>query len=269
MYLGVDIGGTKTLIACLNKDGVIQEKVKFPTPKEYGTFLNDLAKIVASLSTKNFLAAGVAVPGRLDREKGIGIAFGNLPWKEVAVRADVQRIVKCPVVIENDANLAGLSEAMLLKEQYGRVLYVTISTGINMGLIVGQHIDTSLHPEAGNIMMEHHGRLETWEHFASGRAIVHRFGKQASEITDDGSWKIIAHNIAIGLADLVAIIGPEIIVLGGSIGGYFDQYAKALFEDLKELSTPLTPMPPIIKASRPDDAVVYGCYDLIRELYEY
>ena len=70
MYLGIDIGGTKTLIASLNDTGVIQEENKFPTPRSYKTFLDSLENNVAKLSTHEFMAAGAGVPGRLDRKKG-------------------------------------------------------------------------------------------------------------------------------------------------------------------------------------------------------
>jgi predicted NBD/HSP70 family sugar kinase len=268
MYLGIDIGGTKTLVACLDERGVIKDSLRFPTPKEYGNFLNELAKSVVNLSTDQFIACGVAAPGRLDPKKEIGIVFGNLPWKNVRIKSDLHRMLRCPIAVENDANLAGLSEAMLLKNEYDRVLYLTISTGINIGFIVNQHIDTDIYPEAGNIVMERHDKLETWEHVVSGKAIVERFGKHASEIDDEKTWRVIAHDFAIGITDLIAVIQPEVIVIGGSIGTYFDKYAAILRESLKKLETPLTPTPPIQAASRPEEAVVYGCFDLVRQIYE-
>jgi predicted NBD/HSP70 family sugar kinase len=267
MYLGIDIGGTKTLVACLDKTGVIQESLKFPTPKNYGSFLNSLARVVANLSTKDFVACGVAAPGRLDPKKEIGLVFGNLPWKDVRIKSDIHRMLRCPVVVENDANLAGLSEAMLLKEKYSRVLYLTISTGINVGFIVDQHIDSDIAPEVGDIMMERNGKLETWEHFASGKAIVRRFGKRASEIDDEATWQLIAYDFSLGISDLIAVIQPQVIVIGGSVGVYFDKYDKQLRGCLRQFETPLTPTPPIKKAGRPDEAVVFGCYDLARQVY--
>src|SRR5688572_14483180 len=134
MYLGIDIGGTKTLLACLTNEGIIKDKIRFETPKDYRLFINSLADEVVKLSTKEFIACGVGVPGLLEREKGIGITMGNLPWKNVPIKNDVKKIVGCPVVIDNDANLAGLSEAMLVKDKYDKVLYVTISTGIGTGI---------------------------------------------------------------------------------------------------------------------------------------
>jgi predicted NBD/HSP70 family sugar kinase len=267
MYLGIDIGGTKTLVASLTNEGVIQEAIKFPTPQSYPVFLQELAKTVADLSSKDFLGVGVAVPGKLDREKGIGIVFGNLPWKDVPIQHDIKRIIKRPVLIENDANLAGLSEAMLLK-QYSCVLYVTVSTGIGTGIITNQQINPEFaDSEGGHILLEYKGRLQMWEHFASGQAIVKHFGKRASDITDQKTWKVIAHNIAIGLYDLIAFIQPDAVVLGGGVMEHLDKFDDLLKKELQHFATPLTPIPPIYRAQRPNEAVVYGCYDLVKQTH--
>ena len=267
MYLGIDIGGTKTLIASLTNEGVITESRKFPTPPNYLDFLRELATNVANLSTKEFIAAGVAIPGKLDRKHGIGEAFGNLAWRNVPIQRDVHRMLRIPVVIENDANLAGLSESMLIK-QHACVLYVTVSTGIGTGIITDCRIDPEFaDSEGGHIMLEHKGKLEMWEHFASGSAIVRRFGKRASEINDVHTWKIIAHDIAYGLYDLIAFIEPDAIVLGGGVMEHLDKFDDLLDRELAALHTPLTPIPPIYRAQRPNEAVVYGCYDLARSVY--
>jgi predicted NBD/HSP70 family sugar kinase len=268
MYLGIDIGGTKTLVATLDKHGVIQERSKFPTPVKYSDFTIALADTVAQLSTKEFMACGVGVPGKIDRAHGIGLDMGNLPWHDVPVQKDVHKLLDCPVIIDNDANLAGLSEAMLVKDMYRRVLYVTISTGIGTGIVVDQVIDPAFaDSEGGQIMLEHNGRLESWEDFAAGSAIVRRFGKKAREITDEKTWKIIAHDIALGLIDLIAVIQPEVIVLGGSVSVYYDRFENFLHDALAKYATPLVPIPPIKAAERPEDAVVYGCYDLAKSVY--
>lgn len=267
MYLAIDIGGTKTLIACLDDNGVIKERIKFPTPANYERFLEQLADNVDKLTTKDFVFTGVGVPGKLDRKLGVALAFGNLAWPHVPIRDDIQRIVHCPVVIENDANLAGLSEAMLLKN-YRKVLYVTISTGIGTGIIADQKIDLELaDSEGGNMLLEHNGKLEPWEDFASGKAIVKQFGKRASDITDPETWQAIAHNIALGFIDLIALIEPDVIIIGGSVGTYYARYQKYLDTYLKQYESPLLTIPPIQEATRPEEAVVYGCYDLAKETY--
>jgi len=265
MYLAIDIGGTKTLLASLNDDGVIVERIRFETAKKYSDFIKDLADNVAKMSTDNFVACGVGVPGRLDRKRGIGIAMGNLSWANVPIHDDISRLVPCPVTIENDAKLAGLSESMLLKGRYSRVLFVTISTGIGIGLIVDQAIDPGLaDAEGGFLLVEKAGKVEHWEEIASGEAIVRRYGKKARDITDKATWKLIAHDLGIGLSDLISVIQPEVVVLGGSVGKYFDQFKEPLEQILHKYELPITKVPPIIAASRPDDAVLYGCYDLVK-----
>jgi predicted NBD/HSP70 family sugar kinase len=268
MYLGIDIGGTKTLLACLDDHGVIKEELKFPTPKNYDDFLSILADSVANLSTDTFMACGVGVPGRLDRKRGIGIAMGNLPWKNISIRADIRSIVRCPVAIENDAKLAGLSEAMLLKNKYDRVVYVTVSTGIGIGIIINQEIDPYfVDSEPGKMPLEHHGKMIPWESFASGKAIVKQYGKRAEDITSETTWRHIAHNIAVGLIDIIAVVQPQIIVLGGSVASYFDRFDSLLKDELHRYEVPLIPIPPIVHAARPEEAVAYGCYDLAKNLY--
>jgi len=268
MYLSIDIGGTKTLLASLTNEGVITERVRFETPKDYSDFLQLLSDNVVTLSTKDFIACGVGAPGRIDRKKGTGVAMGNLPWKNTPLQTDIRKIVRCPVIVDNDANLAGLSEAMLLKHEYDRVLYITVSTGIGTGIIVDQAIDPAFaDSEGGQILLEHNNKLMQWEDFASGSAIVRRYGKKAKDITDEQTWQHIAHDLSLGLIDLIAVVQPQIIVFGGSVGNYLDRFKKPLREALQRFETPLVPIPPFIEARRPDDAVLYGCYDLAKSVH--
>ncbi len=266
MYLGIDIGGTKTLLTVFTMRGEAKESIKFPTPQNYKLFIRELAKVVANLSTKSFRGCAVAVPGKVDRDKGIGVACGNLPWENVPIRDDLQRITGCPVAIENDANLAGLSEAIAIQKEFDRVLYVTISTGIGTGIINGQEIDPDFQDsEGGHIILEHHGRRQRWEKFASGSAIVRRFGKRAEDIHDAQTWHIIARNIAAGLLDLSAIIQPQVIILGGGVSTYLDRFDQFLNQEMQKFNTPLTPVPTIRKAAHTNEAVVLGCYFLAKQ----
>ncbi|HET8708990.1 MAG TPA: ROK family protein [Candidatus Saccharimonadales bacterium] len=267
MYVGVDIGGSKTLIAVLDDNGVIVERQKFPTPSSYDELLIEADKVIANLKHKDYRAAGIAAPGIIDRREGIGLNFGNLPWSDVPVQSDFEKILACPVVVENDANLAALSESMLLPE-YEKVLYITISTGIGTGLAVNRTIDSAYaDAEGGQIPLEYKGKLTIWEDFASGRAIVDRFGKKAVDLDDATAWRRLAHDWARGFIELIAIMQPDIIVIGGSVGAHFEKYGDFLKAELDKFQNPMTPIPPIQQAGRPEDAVIYGCYDLAKAKY--
>lgn len=269
MYLGIDIGGTKTLVATFTTLGMLEKQVKFPTPQKYRDFIRELAKVVANFSTNKYIGCCVAFPGKVDRSKGVGVVCGNLPWENVPIQADITRFVHCPVAIENDANLAGLAEAIAVKDTYDKVLYVTISTGIGTGIITHQQIDPDFQDaEGGHIVLEHHHKRQRWEDFASGKAIVRQFGKRAGEIHDAKSWHIIARNIAIGLTDLSAVIQPDVIILGGGVSTHLDHFKDYLMAEMEQYSTPLTPMPPLKKAVHTDEAVVYGCYYLAKHCHD-
>ena len=268
MYVGIDIGGTKTLVAALTNEGVIHESLKFPTPEKYDEFLVELRANVAKLTTKDFRAGAVAAPGSIDRRRGVFRRGGNLKWRDVAVQHDVERIVNCPMLLENDANLAGLSEAMLLKDHHAKVLYITISTGIGTGYIVNQQIDPGMaDSEGGQLMIQRGDKLVRWETFASGKAMYEKYQQKASDIEDPKIWQAVVQTWAVGFVDLLAVTEPDIIVLGGGVGHYLDKYHDLLVAELQKYATPMVPIPPIIKAGRPEEAVVYGCYDLARSRY--
>ncbi len=266
MILGVDIGGTKTLLAQLDDSGQIVKTEKFPTDKEYKQFIENFAHHLKVLGEVDYSAGGVAIPGLVDYKHNRGVAFGNLSWSNVPIEDDIEKLINAPVVLENDAKAGGLSEAMLIKDEFKRVLYITLGTGIGYAVIINGIIDRGIGSGGGRtLLLEHRGKLQSWEDFASGKAIVDRFGKRAEEITDTESWKSIARDIAVGLIDLNAVLQPEVIVVGGGVGQYYERFADALNKELKKYETPLNSIPPIREAQRPEEAVVFGCYDMVKQ----
>lgn len=268
MYLAVDIGGTKTLLAAFTQDGRAVKEIKFPTPEKYTDFLTELSNKIDELGVEDFRAACVAAPAKIDHDRGSIIAGGNIKWRNEALQADIEKLVHAPVLLENDAKLAGLSEAILIKKDFKRVLYVTISTGIGTALIVDGVIDPTMEDmEGGQMLLEHQGKIQSWESFASGKAIMKKYGKIAAEIDSQATWKEIVRTFAVGLIDLIAVIQPEAVVIGGGVGTHFDKFGTLLTAELKKYETPLVPIPPIKAAQRPEEAVVYGCYELAKETY--
>ena len=264
MYLAVDIGGTKTIVAAIEKNGHIHASQKFDTPKIYAQFLKLLEENIKTLDCK-FESGVIAAPGKVDREKGIVIAFGNLDWKNIPLLDDIEPMVNCPIHIENDTKLAGLSEAIYIKDEFSKVLYITISTGINSALIVDGVIEEDLiDSESGDMLLEHDGKLQKWESFASGKAIVKKYGKRASEINNRSDWDAISRNIALGIINLIAIIQPEVIVIGGGVGSHFKKFQAPLHDHLKKFEMPLVPIPPVRAAKKPEEAVIFGCYYLAK-----
>lgn len=268
LYIGVDVGGTKTLVALFGKSGEILQQLKFPTAKTYPKFIKDLGGALKQVTAGNKIEAiCVALPGLLDRQRGIGLEFGNLSWRNIKIVSDVQKLLPgTSVLIENDSKLAGLSEALLVQTKYKKALYLTISTGIGDGIIINGIIDPDfVDSEPGHMVLEHEGKLKKWEDFASGRALVEQTGKLAQEITDEKIWYRFSKNLAKGMAVLVAALKPDVIIIGGGVGSYFERYGHFLTHELKKYENNMVKMPPVVKAKRPEEAVIYGCYDFIRQ----
>lgn len=263
--MGVDVGGTKTLLAVFTKDGQLKQSVKFETPQNYSRFLDALTENIRGLNIEDYSAACIAAPGVVDRTEGTITYLGNLPWRNVNIVSYLEKLLKAPVLIENDAKLAGLYEASNIKKDFRKVVYVTISTGIGLSLIVDGIIDENFGDGGGHDMIiENKGKPISWEKLASGKAITQRYGKRASEIDDPKIWKVLARDFSRGIIDIIALIEPDAVVIGGGVGTHFKKYGKFLDQELAKYETPITKHPKLLQAKRPEEAVIYGCYELLK-----
>jgi glucokinase len=267
MILTVDVGGTKVLVASFSAQGKVEKTKKFKTPLMYPDFIQELKSAIKEIiGNEKPLACAVALPGTVDRENGVAMYFGNLPWENVAIRDDLKDVLSCPIYLENDAKMAGVAEADAVKDLYSRVLYVTISTGIGLGLTVDGVIDHSVSDAGGKgIMLEHGGKIMAWEEFASGKAIVRQTGKMASEISDERDWYLVARNIAIGLIDLIVLLSPDCIVIGGGVGAHLEKFQEKLFNELEIYQSKMVKLPQIRGSNHPEEAVIYGGYLLAKQ----
>lgn len=262
MIVAVDTGGTKTLLALFTKDGHLRRQFKFETPKNQNDYLAALTDHLRHF-TKGVSVDGVAVasPGSMNNNI-ITWAGGNLSWTNVDIPAALEDVLPgVPVFVENDANLGGLGETRALDTIPGFSLYVTVSTGIGTGITIDGRIRKSLaRSEAGHALVEFDGVVREWESFASGKAIYNTYGKYARDITSQRTWRQIADRISRGFLAVIPILQPDVIIIGGSIGTYFERYSDFLRGILTEKLPPHIPCPPIVQAKHPEEAVVYGCY---------
>lgn len=268
MYIGIDIGGSKILLGLANAQGRILSTQKLPTPADGRSGLHVIEyRIRELLDGRPLFAIAVSAPGPLDFKTGTILNPPNQhEWHNVPIGPELRRLFKVPVVVENDANAAGLAEAISGAGQtHGTVLYVTISTGIGTGLIIEDEVYHGANDtEGGHITIQPggpqcgcggHGHFES---VVSGRAIQRRFGRPASAITDAGTWDLIAKDMALGLANLIAITAPDIVVLGGGVSVHWKRFNKPLLAHLKEVASLQYPLPPIVPAKRIETAPLYG-----------
>lgn len=261
MLVAVDTGGTKTLVASFLEDGQIGEQFKFLTPKttsEWTTLLKNVLE--THFGSESIDAIVVAMPGIV--KNGVAIWCNNLKWANFDVASALKGVLgDAPLFVENDANLAGLAETRQLKKIPALLLYVTVSTGIGSGIITEGLINPDLrYSEAGRSLVEFDGTVREWESFASGKAIYEAYGKYARDITSKRIWYNIADRISRGFLAIIPVLQPDIIIIGGSIGTYFEHFGKDLNGLLKEHLPAHIPAPKLIQAKHPELAVIYGCY---------
>lgn len=263
MIIAVDTGGTKTLITTFGKEGMAGEQIKFPTPQSPNEYVELLKKTLQeNFENKPIEAIIMAVPGTIDNNNVI-IWCPNLPeWEGFDIVGTLRGVLNnIPIFIENDAKLAGLYEARIMDTIPNQTLYVTISTGIGTGVITKGHIDPELrNSEGGRALIEFEGTMQEWQNFASGKSFYEKYGKYVRDITDEQTWQEIAERISLGFLELIPTLQPDVVVIGGSVGTYFDRFGDKLQSILKEKLPAHIPCPPFVQAKNSEQAVIYGCY---------
>lgn len=264
MIAGVDIGGTKTLIGMFDYAGKLLGTRRFPTPTNYKEFLSTLATELKELSS-DITELVVAAPGRIDREKGLVVSYGNLPWKNTVLKEDIEKLMGKPARVENDAKLAALSESRNLQDDFNKILYITFSTGIGAGLVYKGSLDEALlDSEAGQMMLPNpykKGEMTRWELFASGKALFQQYGKKAEEINDKSIWEEFTKGMATGIIELCAVIEPDAIIIGGGVGTHFSKYGHLLEKADKNSLPYMVKTPKILGAKNAEQAALLGCYE--------
>ncbi len=265
MIIGVDIGGTKTLIASFDTLGKIQKEVSFPTPQDYEQFLSELRTHALPFLSDSISICCVGVPGLLDRAKGIVHSLGNLPWVEQYIAHDISKIIGCKnVLIENDSKLAGLSEVRSLPETPSRALYLTISTGIGGALVINGDLSSDmLDMELGKIPLLFDEKIQHWEEFASGRMFADAYGLPGSEVTDPTIWQSYTEErLGPGVAVACSYLQIDTIIFGGGLGHNSAKFTDYLAPYLDEHLHSIVKRPEKFRSARHGkNAVIYGCYE--------
>jgi predicted NBD/HSP70 family sugar kinase len=257
MYLLIDVGGTKTLIAIANQSGKVLHSLKFPTITDQKLFSKNLVQQIRSnFALSNVEAIGVAMPGIV--KKNVAVELGNLPWKNFDLAKLLKEEFGINAYIENDANLAALSEA---PKQTGRSVYLTFSTGIGGGVIDdGKLAAHHKNFEPGHDIYELNGESAEWEDLASAKTFHDKYKKDFQEITDEAFWeKEVPEAIAVGLIPTIKSLKPDRIIFGGPLGFELNRYRAPLRKILKS-KLGKTTLPRLFVAKYGNFSVIQGCY---------
>lgn len=260
MYLLFDIGGTKTRVSVSSDGKTLGEVVIIPTSQDFKHGIAELRKSKEELARGKKIETVIGgVPGRLDKGKVKMVGAQNLPgWRGKPLKAQLEKALNAEVFLENDADLAGLGEAMEgAGRGYAIVAYLTISTGVGGARIVDGHIDAnSLGFEPGTQIIEEGKDLES---YIGGASLEARYKRPPAMIDDPKIWENIEKFLAYGLVNSIALWSPEVLVVGGGIMQKESGISLArVSERLKQLLPRLPELPPLKKGLLGDKAGLHG-----------
>lgn len=247
MYLAIDIGATKTLIALFSKRGRVVRRVKFPTAQGSKTFITELSSNLKIFLKYRITSIVIAVPGTV--QNNCSVRFGNREWGDIDIVTPIKSLFNCPIYLENDANLAALYEAHGLS---GRIVFLTFSTGIGGGIVEGNHLVANVNFEPGHWIYQYDNKTAEWEDIAAASAIGRYYHVDTcTNLRGKKVMQDIAARIYLGLPDIVTNFYPDTIILGGPMGKIFRLYSKYLAQ---------LPGVKYRRPKRPLESVIYGCY---------
>lgn len=259
--VAIDIGGTNTRVALADEELNIIERKQFATDSENpDVTLGKIAEVIKSFDC-DIVGAGMSCPGPLDLINGKILTPPNLKgqWHNLKVAEELSKLINKPVYLENDANLAGLAEAVVGEgKDYNYVQFFTVSTGLGAGFIINKEIYHGAHGfgnEVANCVMmkdgPSHGSIIPGgiEAISSGTAITSRAVKAGLDVKHAGEVNDLAkagNEVAKQIMDdakeyLANFIGvvygyadPEIVILGGSVALKIDGFVEEVEALAKE-----------------------------------
>jgi len=280
--IGIDLGGTKIEGILLDEKLNVLERKRVQTPQNnYQEIINSLSSLVLDLSSNiTAFSLGVCTPGTISKQTGLIKNSNTQCLIGESLKEDLENKLGKKISMENDANCFTMAEATIgVAVEFDLVFGVIMGTGVGGGIV----IDKKLHLGRNNIAGEwgHHilhqdgnlcycGKMGCVETYISGPSLERRWtemtGKSQtlSEIifdvdTDVGQrWKDeFIENFGSGLANVIDILDPDAIVLGGGLSnidflytdGKESVYSK-VFSDMVDT--------PILKNKLGDSAGVFG-----------
>lgn len=267
MYIGFDIGGTKTEIIVLDNEGKTHFKKRIATVHHYAEFIDNIHSLVteAELAVGETCSVGIGLPGVIDPKTSL-IKNANCTFLNGKnLYQDLKHILKRNVYIENDANCFALSEAIDGVAKGKKVVFgVILGTGCGGGIVINQQVIQGLNANGGewghnplpaySAANDGHepscfcGGKHCLEQFISGTGFARQYnqlaeqklsGPEIFQLLDQGDvlaervYHRFIDQLARSLAVIINILDPDAIVFGGGLSNVariYDDVYKVIFQ---------------------------------------
>jgi len=294
-----DLGGTHLRAATVDQKGRIQSRFKQNTPqgKDANAIVDAIVGAVHEFQKETEISAvSLVVPGTVKVEEGMVVKAPNLPCLDgFRLAAALSSRLDVPAILENDANAAAVGE-MWQGAAVGckAIICLTLGTGVGGGIILDRKLWRGVDgaaAEIGHMCVDPFGGVACpcgsrgcLEVFASATAIVRmtreasprypdsilqgredrtakmifEAGKQGDELALE-IFRRMGVYLGIGLANLINILNPEMIVIGGGVVNGWELFEKHMHQQVEERAFPLlAARVKIVRAKCGDDAGLLG-----------
>lgn len=279
--IGIDLGGTKIEGILLDDALNTVHRIRVPTPKEnYREIINQISSLVNEISQNiDDFTVGICTPGAISKKTGLIKNSNTQCLIGMPLKEDLEQKLEKKIMMENDANCFAISEAKMgCAKNYSVVFGVIMGTGVGGGIV----IDGKIHHGRTNIAGEwgHHtlhqngnqcycGKQGCVETYISGPALEKSWEiltgtkKSLPDIVNSEDPKFVKwkenflDNFGTGLANVIDILDPDVIVLGGGLSNIDFLYSDGIKNVYKKVFSDLVDTP-ILKNNLGDSAGVYG-----------
>ena len=260
--IGIDLGGTKIEGILLDEQNTIINRKRVNTDKEkgYDFILNSISSLIQDLSsmTQNESKIGIGVNGTFVKKTGLITHTSTDCLIGKNLKNDLEKKLEQKILIENDANCFAMAEAILGSgKDYNSVFGVIMGTGVGAGIVIDKKLYTGKSGLAGE--WGHHsidsdgkpcycGNVGCVDTFISGPSLENRWYELTNEhatlksiITNSSNihfkqWKLeFLEKFSIGLSNVINIIDPDIVVIGGGLSNIqflYDEGKKAVHKKI-------------------------------------
>lgn len=278
--LGIDLGGSKTEAILLDDNLNIIQRKRVSTPRnDYSQILDTITSLSSELLTnvKNY-SIGICSPGAISKKTGLIKNSNTQSLIGKSLKEDLEKKLGQKISMENDANCFAMAESTLgIAKGFDVVFGIIMGTGVGGGIVINGKIHQgrtniagewghhTLHQNGNNCYCGKKGCVET---YISGPALEKRWkeltGKSQNmpeilqNIDNYKQWKDeFLENFGFGLANVIDILDPDVIVLGGGLSNIDFLYTEGRDSVYRKVFSDLVDTP-ILQNKLGDSAGVFG-----------
>ncbi|MFI5978030.1 ROK family protein [Streptomyces sp. NPDC051452] len=298
--IALDVGGTGMKAALVGDDGALLHRARRATGRERGPdavieAILDFAAELHAYGLEHYArpaaAAGIAVPGIVDEERGTAVYAANLGWRDVPLRDLLAARLGMPVALGHDVRTGGLAEGRIgAGRGTDRFLFVPLGTGIAGAIGLDGRVEAGAHGfagEIGHIVVRPGGtpcpcgQRGCLERYASASAVSEAWAAAGGNPEADAAdcakavacgdpdavriWQVAVDALADGLVTALTLLDPRTLIIGGGLA----EAGEVLFEPLRDAvrrRVTFQKLPAIVPAALGDTAGCLGAGLLAQDL---